>query len=280
MKEKIKLFFKGMLIGTAMIIPGVSGGTLAISLGIYEKMIYTVSHFFKDFKNNVIFCINLGLGILAAFILCSLVLDYTFEHAPIPTILFFIGLIVGSIPMLLKKVNVKKTINFSNIIYFLMGIAIVLGVTFLKSGEEVTFGSFTFLQSIKLLAVGFIAAATLVIPGISGSFMLIVIGYYEPLLKVVTETIKFNNIANNLLVLIPFGIGIIIGVIVIVKIIEHLLKKHEEKTYYAIIGFLVASIIGVFSSLFTYTTNTIQIIIGILLFIVGSYLSLKVLKND
>lgn len=280
MKEKLLLFFKGMIIGTAMVIPGVSGGTLAISLGLYEKIINTISHFFKNFKENVLFCFNLGLGVIVSLIICSLVLNYTFEHAPIPTILFFIGLIIGSIPMLLKKVTYKKTINFKNIIYALLGGSIILSLTFLKSGNEVALKSFDIAQSVKLIGVGFVAAATLVIPGISGSFMLMVLGYYQPLLTIITETIKFNNLCTNLLVLIPFGIGLAIGVIVIAKIIEYLLKKHQTKTYYAIIGFLLASIIEVFISLFSYRTNISQIIIGIILFVIAACLSVKVLKND
>ena len=281
MKEKLIIFFKGMILGSAMIIPGVSGGTLAISLGLYEKMINTISHFFKDLKNNLLFIINLGLGILASLVLGALILNYTFEHAPIPTILFFIGLLIGSIPSLMKKVNLKNTLKISNIFYFLLGISLVLGVYLLKGNSNVSFSNtFNFIQTIKLVLVGIIAAATLVVPGISGSFMLMVLGYYEPILKTITELVKMSNIANNLIVLIPFGIGVLIGVITITKIIEYLLRNHETKTYYAIIGFLVASIIEIFVSLFNYTTNVIQIIISIILFILGLLLTLKVFKNE
>lgn len=281
MKEKIIIFLKGMILGSAMIIPGVSGGTLAISLGLYERIINTVSHFFKDFKNNLKFIVNLGLGIIASLILGALILNYTFEHAPIPTILFFIGLLIGSIPSLIKKINLKNTLKISNIFYFLLGISIVLGVYLLKGNNNVVFSSeFNLIQFIKLILVGIVAAATLVVPGISGSFMLMTLGYYEPILKVISDLIKFNNITNNLIILIPFGIGVVIGVIVIAKIIEFLFKKHETKTYYAIIGFLVASIIEIFISLFSYKTNVIQIIISIILFILGLLLTLKVFKSE
>ena len=89
-----------------------------------------------------------------------------------------------------------------------------------------------------------------------------------------------NNIVNNIIILIPFGIGVISGIIIIAKIIEYLLKKYETKTYYAIIGFLVASIIEIFISLFGYTTNIIQIVISIILFILGIFLTLKVFKSE
>ena len=281
MKEKIIIFLKGMLLGSAMIIPGVSGGTLAISLGLYERIINTISHFFKDFKNNLLFIINLGLGILASLVLGALILNYTFEHYPIPTILFFIGLLIGSIPSLMKKVDFKNTIKISNILFFLLGISIVLGVYLLKGNNDVVFSNnFSAIQTIKLVLVGIVAAATLVVPGISGSFMLMVLGYYEPILKTITDLIKFNNITNNLIILAPFGVGVLLGIIGIAKLIEYLLKKHEIKTYYAIIGFLVASIIEIFISLFSYTTNLIQIIVSIVLFLLGLLLTLKVFKSE
>lgn len=280
MKERIIIFFKGMILGSAMIIPGVSGGTLAISLGLYERIIDTISHFFKNFKSNLIFIINLGLGILASLILGALILNYTFEHAPIPTILFFIGLLVGSFPSLMKKVNLRNTLKISNIFFFLLGISIVLGVYLLKRNGDVTFSNgFNLIQSLKLVLVGIIAAATLVVPGISGSFMLMILGYYEPILKVITNIVKFKNIVNNLIILIPFGIGVVLGIIGIAKLIEYLLKKHEIKTYYAIIGFLLASVIEIVVSLFSYTTSVIQVIISIILFALGLLLTLKVFKN-
>ncbi len=280
MKEKIKIFFKGMIIGMAMIIPGVSGGTMAISMGLYEQIINTISHFFKNFKENIKFIVNLGLGVLVSLIICSLLLNYTFEKFPIPTTLFFIGLIVGSVPLLFKKVKVKKTISFCNILLILLGTAILIGISFLQSGNEVVLGGFSLIQSLKLIGVGIISAATLIIPGISGSFMLMVMGYYQPLLNIITETIKMTNLSTNLAILIPFGIGIVIGVIAITKIIEYLLKKYEIKTYYVIIGFLIASIIDVFLRIFDYSSNVLQIIIGILFFIIGSILSLIVFKKD
>lgn len=281
MKERIILFLKGMILGSAMIIPGVSGGTLAISLGIYERIINVITHFFKNFKENIIFIINLGLGILASIVLGALILNYTFEHYPIPTIIFFIGLLIGSIPSLTKRVDLRNTLKISNIFYFLLGVSLVLGVYLFKGSSEVTFSNgFNLVQSIKLILVGVVAAATLVIPGISGSFMLMILGYYKPILEVISETIKFNNLGNNILILIPFGVGVLLGIIGIAKLIEYLLKNHETKTYYAIIGFLIASIIEIFASLFSYHSTIIQIIISVVLFILGLLLTLKVFKSE
>ena len=281
MKDRIILFLKGMILGSAMIIPGVSGGTLAISLGIYERIINVITHFFKNFKENIIFIINLGLGILASIVLGALILNYTFEHYPIPTIIFFIGLLIGSIPSLTKRVDLRNTLKISNIFYFLLGVSLVLGVYLFKGSSEVTFSNgFNLVQSIKLILVGIVAAVTLVIPGISGSFMLMILGYYKPILEVISETIKFNNLGNNILILIPFGVGVLLGIIGIAKLIEYLLKNHETKTYYAITGFLIASIIEIFVSLFSYQASIIQVIISAILFILVLLLTLKVFKSE
>lgn len=279
MKEKILLFFKGMILGLAMIIPGVSGGTLAISLGIYERIIKAISHFFKDFKENIKFILTLGLGVIFSLAICSVILSYTFEHYPIPTVLFFIGLIVGSIPLLLNKADYKKTINPVNIFLALLGAGILIGISFLKGDNQNVVLATSFLGIIELIIVGFIASATMVIPGISGSFVLMTIGYYEPIISTVSELVKMQNVVHNLFVLIPFGIGVVFGIIIIAKLIEYFLKNHKIKTYYVILGFLMASILDIVLRLFSYSGNIIQIIIGIVLFIISAFLSLKVFKD-
>ena len=183
--------------------------------------------------------------------------------------------------LLTKRVDLRNTLKISNIFYFLLGVSLVLGVYLFKGSSEVTFSNgFNLVQSIKLILVGVVAAVTLVIPGISGSFMLMILGYYKPILEVISDTIKFNNLGNNILILIPFGVGVLLGIIGIAKLIEYLLKNHETKTYYAIIGFLIASIIEIFVSLFSYQASIIQVIISAILFILGLLLTLKVFKSE
>lgn len=281
MKKKVNLFLKGMILGAAMIVPGLSGGTLAISMGLYEKIIKTISHFFSDFKNNFKFALNLGLGALVSIVICIFALDYVFENFPVPAILFFVGLIIGSIPSMLEEINFKKNAKFSNLIFMIIGASIIIGVSLLNgNASQAVLGDFSFLQSIKLLGVGAVSAGTIVIPGISGSLLLMVIGYYTPILNVISELMKFQNIMQNILILIPFGLGIIGGGFLIVKMIEQLFKKYKTKTYFAIIGFLIASIVEVTIGLFKYDANAVQIIIGIILLGVGAYLTLKLEKND
>lgn len=273
MREKIVLFFKGIVLGFSFILPGVSGGVLALTMGIYEKLIKTISHFFDDFKENFKFSLNIGLGMFVSVIICALALDFAFEHFPIPTILLFLGLIIGGIPLLLNKV--KGTFKISNFIILIIGVLLLFVLTMINDGGDVILKNLSFLGNIKLFFVGFLSAATIVVPGISGSFVLMAMGYYHPLLSVVSEIIKFNNLFSNILIMLPLGIGLMAGILVMVKVIEYFLEKHETKTYYIIIGFVLSSVIKVVFSVFDYTLNSSSVIIGIILFAVGAFISLR-----
>lgn len=268
MKENIILGIKGFIIGVANIIPGVSGGTLAITLGLYEDIIGAISHFFRDIKKNIKLLLAVGIGAVLSLLILSNVIGYSLEHYPIPTTLFFVGLILGGMPILLKKVkgNTKK---ISNWIILAITFGIVILFTFMKEGSSlVNLGSLDFGGYLLLFVVGIVAAATMVIPGISGSFVLMLLGYYEPIINTIRDLSHFHNIGSNLLILIPFGIGIVVGIIGIAKIIEWLLKKFEVPTYFGIIGFVLASLISIIISIGAFD-NIVQIVIGIILAVLG-----------
>lgn len=269
MKEYIILMIKGFIFGVANVIPGVSGGTLAITMGIYEDMIGAISHFFKNIKKNIKFLLPLGIGAVISILLMSKVISYSLEKFPLPTTLFFIGLIVGGIPLLTKKVKTKKHKPF-NIALFLLTFSIVMIMTFLNAGNNmVNLANVNLYQVTLLFLVGMIAAATMVIPGISGSFVLMLLGYYKPIVGTISNLTNFSKLGHNLLVLIPFGLGVLIGVVLIAKLIEYLFKKHEIPTYYAILGFIIASVIGLGIGLVGVQTTTLQVLIGLVLFVLA-----------
>lgn len=273
--EYLMLILKGMIIGIANIIPGVSGGTLMITLGIYQDVIETISHFFKDIKKSLKLIIPLGIGMVLSILILSKIISVCLDKYPFPTTFFFIGLIIGGIPLLWKKVSASKY-KYSNWIIFLITFGIVLLFTFLKSGEYVlSFDNLSLSGYIGLFIVGMIAAATMVIPGISGSFVLMLLGYYEPIVNTIKDLTDFSLISHNLLILIPFGIGIIVGIILVAKLIEWLLNKYPVKTYYGVLGFVIASIISIIKPLLSISTNIIEIIISIILVIVGGLIAYK-----
>ena len=277
MKKNIILILKGMIIGLANVIPGVSGGTLMITLGIYEMVIDTISHFFSNFKNNLKFIIPLLVGIILSLLLFSKIIGISLEKYPFATTLFFLGLITGGIPLIIKNMNKNKdSKKISNYIIAFTSFAFIILFAMIKSGNDVNLTNISFLNMIILFIVGIIASATMVIPGISGSFVLMLLGYYKPIIDTVRSLTNFNLIGHNILVLGSFGIGVLLGIILVSKIIELLLKKFETKTYFAVFGFVIASIIAIIKPLFSVKLSILEIVIGIILFIIGAISAYKI----
>lgn len=269
MKENLVLVIKGMIIGLANVIPGVSGGTLMITLGLYEKIINTISHFFKNFKENLKFLIPLGIGLVLAVLLFSKIIGASLDKYPFPTTLLFIGLILGGLPLLWKKVNTKKK-SFSNWFIFAITFMPVTTFAFLKeSSAVVSLSNLNVGGYLLLFLVGVVASSTMIIPGISGSFVLMLLGYYKPIIDTIRSLTDFSLIGSNILILGVFGIGIVIGIIVVAKIIEFLLKKFEVKTYFGVLGFVLASMIAIIKPLIGTNLQFLEVIIGFVLFMLG-----------
>ena len=277
MKKNIILIIKGMIIGLANVIPGVSGGTLMITLGIYETVIDTISHFFSNFKKNLKFIIPLGIGVILALLLFSKIIGISLEKYPFATTLFFLGLIIGGIPLIIKNMNKNKNSKkVSNYIIAFISFSFIILFAMLKSGNDVNLTNINFLNMIILFIVGIIASATMVIPGISGSFVLMLLGYYKPIIDTIRNLTNFSLICHNILVLGSFGIGVLLGIILVSKLIELLLKKFETKTYFAVFGFVIASIIAIIKPLFSIKISILEIIIGVILFIIGTISAYKI----
>ncbi len=273
--EYILLILKGMIIGVANIIPGVSGGTLMIILGLYEDVINTISHFFKNFKKNLKFIIPIAIGMLLSILLLSKVISVCLEKYPFPTTLFFIGLILGGLPLLWNRSKAAKG-KWSNWLVFGITFAIVITFAFLKSNDYVvSFDNLTFFGYIELFIIGMISAATMVIPGISGSFVLMLLGFYEPIVNTIKDLTNFSLLGHNLLILIPFGLGIVVGIVLIAKLIEYLLKRYPIKTYYGVLGFVLASLVAIIKPLIGISPSTLEIVIGIILVIIGGGIAYK-----
>lgn len=276
--KNIILAIKGFFIGLANIIPGVSGGTLALTLGIYEKLIGCISHFFKNLKENIKFILPIGIGAVIAILTSSHLISFCLDNYVLPTILFFIGAILGGLPMLIKKVSGHK-ITISNIIIFLITFGIIILLLFLNSETEVSFQNMNIIDYLLLFVVGVVASATMVIPGVSGSAVLMTIGYYKPILNIVKNLTDFSSLGSNLAILIPFGLGVLVGILLIAKLLEFLFKNFEVKTYYGVLGFIVASIIAIIYQNLVINANFVfsfgSLIIGIILFILGFVVAYK-----
>ena len=281
--KSIILVIKGFIMGIANIIPGVSGGTLALILGIYEDFIGAISHFFSNLKKNLAFLMPIVIGVGLAIVLLSRVIDYSYKHYPIPTSLFFVGLVLGGIPLIYNKVkgkkDSKKGINYLIFsLTFLLVIVMSCSDLIFNTEFTVSLSNMNFSKYLLLFIVGIVAAATMVIPGVSGSLVLMLLGYYYPVVAVIKEFTSFKNLGSNFIILAIFGLGVLIGIVLISKLIEFLFKKYETKTYYGVLGFIIASIIAIpLSTMLEMTIHfsMIQILIGIILLLIGYKISLS-----
>lgn len=245
---------RGAAIGVANIIPGVSGGTLAVSMGIYDKIINSVTGLFRHFKKSVITLLPYGIGMVLGLLGLSFIIEFLFARFPLPTVLLFIGLILGGVPALWQRIKGKK-INAISICLFALFFALLVLLPFI-AGEERTDLVLTpdAVTVIKLFFVGIIASATMVIPGVSGSMILMSLGYYAPILSSITDFVRavldFNISAAlaECVLLVPFGIGVLVGIFAIAKLIEFLLARFETYTYCAVLGLVAASPISIFTS--------------------------------
>lgn len=246
-----KNIIKGMMIGIANIMPGVSGGTLAVSMGIYDKLIHCITHILSEFKESMKFLLPIFAGAGIALVALTFVVEALFQYYPIPTNLLFIGLIVGGLPPVVTKVKSQK-LSFGHILAGLLFFALVVGMAMMgdNGNRQVTL-NLGIVPMIKLVLVGIIAAATMIIPGVSGSMVLLILGYYEPIIQQITAfctaviTLDMAGILHGIAILLPFGIGVLIGILGIAKIIEIIFEKYPVYAYCAIIGLIAASPIAI-----------------------------------
>ncbi len=232
--------FKGMFIGGTMLIPGVSGGTMAIILGIYDKLISAISRFFKNIKSNIIFLAVFGVGAVLGMVVLAVPISSLKEMFEKPVTFFFIGCVVGSVPMMIKKAQVRK-VSWKCFVFPILGILFVVLISFIPTSSSDAAMSGGVLDYLLLVLAGFLAAIALVLPGISVSFFLLLIGVYDDMLNAIKEF--------NIPYLIPIFIGLVLGVILTTRLLETAMAKFPQPTYLIILGFIVGSIYEIFPGL-------------------------------
>lgn len=281
----LKEICRGSLLGVANIMPGVSGGTLAISMGIYDKIIYAVTHLRKDPKNSIRILAPIGVGVLLGFIGLSYIIRWLFMFYPLQTNLLFIGLVLGGLPEIVKPIRREK-ITGVRILVCLLFFSLVSVLPLLNiSGKEAVM-DFSFLTGAKMFGIGIISAATMVVPGVSGSMILLILGYYQPLLDEITGCINGlllmdgNRILRGIILLGPAVIGVGVGIIVIAKLVEYLLGHHKITSYWAILGLILASPIGIFLEMETPSWDILPVLTGILALGLGLFVTNRLGEKD
>ncbi|MDD6572974.1 MAG: DUF368 domain-containing protein [Thermoflexaceae bacterium] len=277
----LKSILKGMVIGIANIIPGVSGGTMAVSMGIYDKLIYSVTHLFSEFKKSLKFILPIGIGMILGIIGLSFLIELLFDHFPIQTNLFFIGLILGGLPAIFAKVK-SQPIRLPHVLSFLVFFGIVVGMAAIGEVDKAAgILNFNLVNCIILFLIGIVAAATMVIPGVSGSMVLMLLGYYNSIIETINNLIRslvdFNmsGIIQGVLVLVPFGIGVVVGIFAIAKLIEIIFAKFPYLAYWAIIGLIIASPFAIVLMNDFSGINLVAILTGAVCLVAGCFIAYK-----
>lgn len=264
-------FIKGIVVGATTSVPGVSGGTMALILGIYDKIIHSMSKLFKNFKKNSLFLLVVGIGMVIGLVLAAPFVEFAIDNYKYPALYFFIGIVFAGVPVLLKKANQGKK-KKTDIIFFIIG-ALIIGALLLfeyfYKGELFNLsGGLNIVDIIILFVSGIIIAIALILPGISTSFLLVVLGLYKPLI----EAVKTKNVGF----LLPVVIGTIFGTFATTGILEKLMNEKPRQTYLMILGFVAVSVVQVFPGIPT----GINILYSIIAFIFGYILIYFMIKKQ
>lgn len=251
--EHVVNVLKGIVIGVANAIPGVSGGTMMVIMKVFDRLLGAVSFNLKKLKENFWFLLTIVIGMGIGVILSSKVLSICFEQFYVQTQFFFMGVVLGSLPMIYKEATKEKKLSPVHLIPFAIGVAVIIGVSLISSsmGANTVRTTLDVSTFIYLVIVSIIAAAAMIMPGLSGSLVLLILGGYQTAIQAVDEM--------NIPILIPIAIGIIIGIVACAKIITICLEKWQRGTYSVILGL----IFGSFYAIFPRESTSVQIIDGV-----------------
>ena len=237
MFNNIIVALKGFIIGSTMLVPGVSGGTMAMILGIYEDLIKSISHFLKAKFSSLIFLGLFCAGALTGMFLFSNSILSVMEKFPMISTYFFLGAVLGGIPCILKESGVQK-VTIPAAVHVAIGAVMVMGIELLPSDALSDLNLKSPLGIIVLLVAGFAVSIALILPGISVSFVLLVLGIYEDLL------VAIHNL--DYLFLGILGAGLILGIVTTTKALETAMVKHRKPTFLIILGFVIGSVVPIY----------------------------------
>jgi len=278
--KRLSDFGKGLLVGIGNIAPGLSGGVIAVILNVYNRLLKALNEFFKRpmkvIRENFFLLLGLIVGILFTF-LFILKLIALF---PIPTMMLFVGFIIGPLPHIYADVRKQKT-KVIDIVVFVLVAALIIGLSCVQSE-----GHKTDVNIFLMFIIGVITASTMIIPGVSGTAILMVLGVFTYLVNTVNnfleslKTLSFSIIFEKGLVLVPFALGFIIGLIVLAKVMAKLFVKYSRTMNWAVMGLLVSCPFSIISTMIVEYNDKMQqnliinIIVGIMMLIGGSLLSI------
>lgn len=260
----LRYFICGLAFGISNVIPGVSGGTMLVVFGIFDKLTEAISGV-KAIIKNIMFLLCFGVGAGVGILGFSFVISWLFANFGVQTNMFLIGLILGSVPLIIKTGTADEKIKPLCIIPFVIAFIAVIALSVLERYDIVSIApdvvnGFDIMMSLKLIVCAVIAAVTMIIPGVSGSFVMMLLGVYETVIGAIKDL--------NFFVLVPFAIGVVIGIIGGAKLISILIKKYKLIVYSAIMGLIAGSIYAILPDGFGFNLQTgygfVALIFGVL----------------
>ncbi len=278
--KRLKDIIQGILFGSSCLIPGFSGGTMLVVLGIYENITYHLSNLFKypikSIRNLFYFCIGTIIGIIVYVLLVSRALN----KYPLITGCFFVGLVIGTIPIIIKNLNIKTMNVIDLLVYFIFLILGLYLTLFANNIYNINIESdITFFEGIYILITSIIASAIMIIPAASGMTILLIMGLYDDIMMLLEEVIigisnfNINPIINNFFFLIIFIIGIILGIVFISKLITYVINKKPSLIWSSVLGLLIVSIISIYNDVFYNRLDAIRNV-STFVNIIGSIISI------
>lgn len=274
-KKKLNIDLKpivgGAALGIANIIPGVSGGTMLVIFNLFDKLMFAISDVFKrkttTRKESILFLLKVLIGAAAGVIIFAKLIGLALTHLEAETIFLFMGLILFSIPIIIKEEMKGQKFN---IIFFLIGFILIGLLQYFRMQNPTNSLSedINIIHYLMLLGLGLIGGATMIFPGVSGSMLLLVLGKYELIRSYIDELTKLNMIAFSSLCV--FGIGVVLGIVLSAKLTNYLLNNYKGKTISLILGFITSSaLILPFNIENSFDINTLKICTLLTSFILG-----------
>lgn len=255
---KWKNLYRGFIMGTVDIVPGISSATIAVILGFYDQLIAAINGFFsREWKKHFLFLFPLVIGMGLAIFSVSRLMSWLLENFEQPTFYFFLGLIIGVIPYLFYEAKAKETFKWYHYLFLVVGIILIILLPS-PADEGLIITERSISTYMLLFFSGIMASAVMVLPGISGSLMLVIIGVYPTVIHAVSTL--------DIPVIIVVGIGIAIGVVIMSKVIYFFLRHFRHATFSLIIGLVIGSVYVIFPGL---PTSMMQLFTFLVVFVLG-----------
>ena len=260
--NNLSTFIKGFVVGGTMIVPGVSGGTMAMILGIYDELLFALSHFRENPVQNFWYLLRFAVGGGTGLLLAATPMSWLLEHYKVWVIYFFMGVVFGGIPVIAKKSGIEK-LSVQSISYMVLGTAAVLIIAAIPQGTLMAEGN-----NMIMLFAGVVSAVALILPGISISHFFLILGMYEKILKSVKEL----EIAS----LLPLAAGGVVGIVLFSKILNYFMEKYPGQTYLIILGFILGGIAEIFPGV----PNGMNLSLSLALFFIGFVIMFQMQKKN